>query len=98
MIDVGQGFSGVHMESGVEFRGGFAAASQCLIAEREGRMQAEEAAQIAFGGPLAVIEKRPVLGDALRGNLRAIAVGDFIAETGADAGLARGLRDTEKTS
>ena len=95
LIYVGRCLRGMHMKAGVKIRSHFAAARQRFVTQRKGGVQTKEAAELTISGSLAVLKKRAILLDPLRGNIGAVAVGDLIAKAAAQAGLNRRRRRCE---
>ena len=77
------------LERGTEARG----VLEGPVGERERGVQAEERPQVGAAVGLAAADEVDVLGQPRLGHLGAVAVGDLIAEAGAQARLAHGARD-----
>ena len=78
MIHIEKRLGGMHMKAGVAGGGSLAASQQCFVAQRKGCMETEEPAESAALRLSVTLDERAVLFNSLRGDLGAVAVGDFI--------------------
>ena len=79
-------FGNVYMETDV-IRTGSPAGLKCLFRQGQAGMQAKSSCQFAVFFRLYCVDKADVLGDTIFGAQLPLAVGDFVAERGANTGF-----------
>src|ERR1019366_4508442 len=95
---IGRRLRDMHMETCIELRRHASAAGQSLIAQSEGRVQAEESAQHAVSGLFAGLKEGTVFFDTLLRDPGALAIRDLVAEATAQSGQARSVSDAEQAT
>jgi hypothetical protein len=75
----------VNVKTGLVFSGAFHAPAQRSLSQREGSVQAEESFQMVIPGSPGRLNKAEIFLNSFLSGFFAIAVGNFVAKTGAQA-------------